>query len=272
MADENKTHCRLIDVEVDNRLNVRDARLSQGLEEHLASCRRCNLLYGSLTTETPAADVSREAEHRIVRMINTTLTPVSRLPSTPTLLIQVFALFVVSAVVVLRRMKMVGLNAMTRPQLIGTTSFLLIGLLITSQSLLAQIKPGSLHRISASKTLGFLGIGFASVILMLFPFTASAEFIPRSLRCLGTGLSLAVPASLVLTYVLRRGAPMNLRSAGATAGAIGGWLGLTVLQYSCDLQNAGHLLLGHGGVVLVSALAGFTVGEFVSRAQQHPRF
>jgi hypothetical protein len=40
---------------------------------------------------------------------------------------------------------------------------------------------------------------------------------------------------------------------------------MTVLQYTCDLQNIGHLLVWHGGVLVTSTLAGVLVGEGLDR-------
>ena len=46
---------------------------------------------------------------------------------------------------------------------------------------------------------------------------------------------------------------------GASLGAIGGLLGASVLQFTCNRQDAVHLLVWHGGVVIVSLLLGVLV-------------
>jgi hypothetical protein len=53
-------------------------------------------------------------------------------------------------------------------------------------------------------------------------------------------------------------------------GAIAGLLAVTVLQYTCDLQDIGHLLILHGAVLVLSTLAGALVGDCFSRFG--PRF
>jgi hypothetical protein len=53
-------------------------------------------------------------------------------------------------------------------------------------------------------------------------------------------------------------------------GAVAGLLAVTVLQYTCDLQQVGHLLVWHGGVLVLSTLAGSLVGDCVGRFG--PRF
>jgi len=43
-----------------------------------------------------------------------------------------------------------------------------------------------------------------------------------------------------------------------------------VLQFTCDLQDIGHLLVWHGGVLVLATLAGTLVGDCLSRFG--PRF
>ena len=52
---------------------------------------------------------------------------------------------------------------------------------------------------------------------------------------------------------------------GATLGATAGLLGVTVLQFRCPLQNAPHLLVWHGGVLVVATVAGSAVALLAHR-------
>jgi hypothetical protein len=54
---------------------------------------------------------------------------------------------------------------------------------------------------------------------------------------------------------------------GATLGAIAGLLAVTVLQYTCELQDIGHLLVWHGGVLVLSTLAGALIGDRLRRTE-----
>src|SRR5258708_38829693 len=65
----------------------------------------------------------------------------------------------------------------------------------------------------------------------------------------------------------RRGRSGNRRS-WSTLGAIAGLLGLTVLQFRCLYQNAGHLLVWHGGVLVLSIATGLLVALAVERKQR----
>ncbi|MGH9647372.1 MAG: NrsF family protein, partial [Bryobacteraceae bacterium] len=132
-------------------------------------------------------------------------------------------------------------------------------------SLAWQMTPGSLRRIPEWASVGILATGLLIGMVLLFPWTMPDAFAVRGLRCLRAGLILAVPASLVFGFLVRRGAPLGPRSMGGTLGAIAGLLGVTMLQYTCDLQNIGHLVVWHGGVLVLSTLAGALIGDCLGR-------
>jgi hypothetical protein len=50
------------------------------------------------------------------------------------------------------------------------------------------------------------------------------------------------------------------RVTGATAGALAGLSGLTVLEIFCPNLNAYHILVWHMGAVLASAVGGMAIG------------
>ena len=65
----------------------------------------------------------------------------------------------------------------------------------------------------------------------------------------------------VLALLVVRGAPLSCGVLGASLGAISGLLAVTVLQFSCSDQHAGHILLWHGAVLLISVCAGYLLGR-----------
>jgi len=136
---------------------------------------------------------------------------------------------------------------MGRVQLVWVSAFLLVGLALLALSLARQMRPGSAWPISQWWLLALVTGGFGAAGAALFPWGISGDFVGRGWECLRSGLLLAVPAALVSGYLLSRGAALDLNRTGAAAGAIG-WLGLTVLQYTCDLQKAAHLLVWHFGL------------------------
>ena len=70
---------------------------------------------------------------------------------------------------------------------------------------------------------------------------------------------MAAPSTLLFWLLVRRGHTLASGMLGASLGAIGGLLGAFVLQFTCNRQDAVHLLVWHGGVVIVSLLLGVLV-------------
>ena len=173
------------------------------------------------------------------------------------------AFFLIAAAVT-SMMKVAGIEAMNLPQLIGISLILALGVALLSLSLAWQMKPGSLQRIPARAAIGILAAGLAAGIVLLFPWRTPEAFLVRGWHCLRAGLALAVPAALVFAFLARRGARLSLGMLGGTLGAIAGLLGVTVLQFTCALQDIGHLLVWHGGVLVISTLAGALIGRSVS--------
>lgn len=260
-----KTDCKLIDAELDRQFAGRGSQLSPEVLRHLDECERCRTLYSYLAQELPADTVPGEVEHQIVGTIQGSLKPVFRLRSNAAIAAQLMIVFLLISAAVISRMKVAGFEVMSLPQLIGISTIFSSGVVLLALSLAWQMRPGSLRRIPEWASAGILAAGLLVGIVLLFPWKAPDAFVVRGWRCLRTGLVLAVPVSLVFWSLVRRGAPLNLRSLGGTVGAIAGLLAVTVLQYTCDLQNVGHLLVWHGGVLVVSTLAGALIGDRISR-------
>ena len=260
-----KTDCKLVDAELDRQFAGRGSQLSLEVHRHLNECERCRALYNYLAEEYPANTVSREVEQQIVQTIQGSLKPISRLRSTAAMTAEFVIVFLLIFAAVISRMIVVGFEVMNLPQLIGISTILSFGVVLLALSLAWQIRPGSLRRIPEWALVAILGAGLLVGILSLFPWKTPDAFVVRGIRCLRAGLVLAAPVALVFLFLVRRGAPLGLRSLGGTLGAIAGLLAVTVLQYTCDLQDIGHLLVWHGGVLILSTLAGALVGDCLSR-------
>jgi Negative regulator of sigma F len=264
MLAELKTDCKVVDAELDRHLTERAPQLSPQAQKHLDECERCRKLYNDLSEALPLGSVRLEVEHRIIHTIQSSLKPVSRLRSSSMIVAQLMIAFFLISTAVTSMMQVTGIEAMNLPQLIGMSLILTLGVALLSLSLAWQMKPGSLQRIPARAAMGILAAGLVAGIAILFPWRTPEAFLVRGWHCMRAGLALAVPAALVFGFLVRRGAPLSLGMLGGTLGAIAGLLAVTVLQFTCNLQDLGHLLVWHGGVLVISTLAGWLIGRSVS--------
>ena len=106
--------------------------------------------------------------------------------------------------------------------------------------------------------------------MLLFPWDVGASSVSQGRACLGAGLTLAVPAALASFLLGRRGAVLNRVMAGATIGAMSGLFGVSVLQFHCPILEASHIVIWHGGVLLIAIAAGAAIGYAMTYFQRRP--
>jgi hypothetical protein len=264
-----KTDCKLIDAELDRRFAGGAPEVSLRVQTHLDECERCRKLHSYLFEGIASpGSVPRELQRRIVLTIRESLKPVMRLRSTSMIVAQLMLAFLLISAALTSMMKIAGIDVMDPRQLIGISLILTLGVTVLSLSLAWQMKPGSLHRIPARAALGILAAGLVVGILILFRWKTPEAFLARGWHCLRAGLAMAVPAAPVFGFLVRRGAPLSFGTLGATLGATAGLLAVTVLQFTCSLQDLGHLLVWHGGVLAISTFSGWLIGRSVSRLSE----
>lgn len=261
MPAEIRMDCTTVDAELDRRFGGQSQPLSPQARQHLDECERCWKLYQYLEERPPRSAVSPEVQRQIAENIKESLRPVSRLRSTPVLAAQLLIVFVLLAAAVTSMMKVVGIEAMSPGQLAGISAIFALGGVLLCRSLAWQMTPGSMQRIPALAAVMILGAGLLAGFLFLFPWRTPEAFLTRGWHCLRAGLALAVPAVALFSLLVRRGAPLSLTTLGATLGAIAGLLSVTVLQFTCNLQDIAHLLVWHAGVLVISTTMGALIGR-----------
>ena len=264
-----KIDCKSVDAELDRQFGGPVQPLSPLARQHLDECERCTKLYQYLTQTAPAFAVSPELQRRISENAKKSLKPVSRLRSTSVRAAQLLIVFVLLAAAVTSIMKILGIEAMSPGQLAGISAVLALGVVLLSRSLAWQMTPGSLQRIPAWAAVAILGAGLLVGTIVLFPWQTPEAFVERGWHCLRTGLALAVPAAILFWLLVRRGAFLNLTTLGATLGAIAGLLSVTVLQFTCNMQEIAHLLVWHGGVLAISTVVGALIGRSVGHLRRN---
>ena len=92
------------------------------------------------------------------------------------------------------------------------------------------------------------------------------------LACLKNGLTYAIPGGLLFWLLVRRGAILFPKLIGAAVGGLAGLIGLSVLEMNCPNLDVYHILVWHGGVVVISSAAGALLGatvEYIDRLRSH---
>lgn len=268
MAADISTDCKVIDAELDRGFAAGtpgepSLTLSPQALEHLRNCDRCRLLYQWFTQGAPPLESSPAVYEKIQNHLKRSLTPVSPQPALPVLATQFLVVFLLFASPAIGMLGTAGLHEMRLIQLIGIGSVLVFGAALLSLSLAWQMTPGSLHRVPARVAVLTLAAGFLVGIAILFPWHAPEAFLVRGWSCLKAGLLMAIPAALLFWMLVRRGHAMATGALGGTLGAIAGLLGASVLQLTCARQDASHLLVWHGGVLVVSIGLGMLIAQVV---------
>jgi hypothetical protein len=116
--------------------------------------------------------------------------------------------------------------------------------------------------------LTFLAVGLAGVVtLVVRPSAAWGRMI------LGTQWAMcsfciplfAIPPFAALIWALRRGAPTNLKRAGAVAGLVAGALGAVAYAFHCPDDSIPFIALWYGAMVGLCALMGALFGPRLLR-------
>jgi hypothetical protein len=197
---------------------------------------------------------------RIADSIEPTLQPIRPLPPKWVLATGLALIGAVVAVIGAARAGFQGFEALGLAARVAIFGTLLILGCTAAAAVVDEWIPGSRRRLSAGGLLAMVCIALVAVFALLFHDYASARFVSAGLKCLGTGLLLAVPAALLGVWWLRRGWPVNAVSAGLVAGVLAGLTGVTMLELHCENFQALHILVWHTLVVPVSGAIGALLG------------
>lgn len=218
----------------------------------------------------PAPELSPELHRKISGALAASLQPVKPMPASRVLAGQFAAIFLVFAAALIAMMGVTGFRTLDAWQALGILVILAVGVSLLSVVLAWQIRPGSEQKIPAKIAWACFGVGFLSGAALLFPWRGAEAFVSRGWPCLLAGSAVAIPGGVLFWLLTRRGVPLSAGAFGGTLGAIAGVLGLTVLQFRCLYQNAAHLLIWHGGVLVLSITAGVLAALAIERKRRDP--
>lgn len=258
--------CRGIDDVISAR--TKDSALPPEAAEHIAICERCRGLMRMLAETPEILPPSGTQVARIATRLIETLKPVRPLPSSRVLLCAVGVIFLAAAGVGALRLGVNGLSALSVDQKIAIFSTLTGGVLLLGLSIVRQMVPGSRHRLSPVGLPAVVLLSLALVIAVSLHPREERSFVATGIICLKNGLAYSVPAALLLWMLLRRGAVLFPKLAGAAAGGLAGLVGLSVLEVNCANVNVFHVLIWHWGVVLIGSLAGLAFGALAEQVER----
>jgi hypothetical protein len=244
------------------------AHLPAYAQEHLLVCERCQALVRALdtsrSTETPAPEMLRQLE----RDLAADLQPVRPLAPRPYFLAAFATVFVLIVAIGVYRLGAFAISVVSPVQAIATLCALAASASVLTYSLVQQMVPGGRHRIAPNFVPPAVIILLVIVMASIFQFQHEQNFWRNGWACLRAGTPFGLLAALPFWLLLRRGAILSPRVAGAAAGLLAGLVGTSALEIHCPILDAPHILIWHLGVALLGAVIGFAAGvasEMVGR-------
>jgi hypothetical protein len=203
-------------------------------------------------------EASAEAEQRIAGRLLESLRPVTPLPSRTTLVAAFLAIFAAVTALLFAFVGTRGAENMTVLQLAGVLGAILAAAGLASFSLSGEMTPGQRRFVRP----GVMTAGILFVLLaLIFGLFPSTEVGTQGWHCFFSGFVCSIPAVLLVLWVVRKGAPLAYGTVGATAGLLGGLVGMAAIHVGCSLLNAPHMAAGHLTIPLAGAIVGYLAGR-----------
>ena len=262
--------CRDMDAVIDAR--VAGGALPPEAATHVAGCDRCRRLLGALDAAGGSPAPSPERMRQIQASLVEDLQPVKPLASTATVLSALAISFVLVSAAGVLQLHAYGWHVLGAGQKLVVFACLALGAAVLALSAIGQMRPGSRFAVSPAWLPAGALLLLAAAMAAVFEPRPEAAFAVRGVRCLRAGLIYTAPGGLLSWFWLRRGAALDARLMGATAGAFAALMGVTVLEIHCPNLNLNHILVWHLGVLVSAALAGAAVGSVVAVLRRRPRY
>lgn len=231
---------------------------------HLESCERCAELQVLMDDSLPAdfPDVLRQ---RIEAVILSNLRPVLPLPGASRVTV---TLLLCSLIVITAADWRLGIAGwLARNSLQASVDLSLLGLALAGLAnvLARQMMPGSRLHVSAWFFLAAPLLALLGADILLFGYRWNPQFLPLALSCWEIGVVCAAVSAPLFWLSLRRGLSLSPVTHGATAGLLGGLVGVTVLEIHCPYLDRLHISAGHLGAAVTSTLVGAAWGGLQNR-------
>jgi hypothetical protein len=238
--------------------------LMPSVRAHIEECKSCQEFARIL--ELPSADVQVDSSQidRLQKMIVGDLRPVRPLLPLWVFLSAFALIFVGLSCLGVFYLGPYGWFMLMPGQKIAVFATLAASAALLAFSLARHMVPGQKSPLRP----GLLPIGLfvllCLVVASVFQVRVDPHFLRSGEACLKAGIPYAIPAAFLFWLILRRGAILSPRVAGAITGMLAGLVSTTVLEVHCPNLNVWHILIWHVGF----ALLGLVTGVLVAMAGQ----
>jgi Negative regulator of sigma F len=225
---------------------------------HAESCARCQNLMGLEfgASSGPTQPSFSAAPSGVAQAVLEDLRPVTPLPGNAALTLILIAVVVVTMALLLAIIGAQGFPVMSNFQRIAFGSVLIAMLFVTAVGYVKRLVPGSLLTIPVQPALAVLTTIFAALVAWQFHRTYDIPMGAANLQCYEDGVVGAGLTFLAGWWSGRRGFLKGNRAAIETLCLLSAATALFMLTIHCPLQNARHVLIGHGGAFLTAIGAG----------------
>jgi hypothetical protein len=241
------------------------ARLPLDAQEHLRSCKQCQEIVHALNAPVPSGEPSPVTLGQIEQRLIADLRVVRPVMTASNVFVAFGAIFISVVSIAVYRLGALAITVMSPLQTSAMLAATAINTGLLINSLIHQMVPGSLHRISPRLLPVAILISLMVAIAVLFQFQHDPDFWSRAWECLRAGTPIGFLAAVPFWLMLRRGAILSPTMTGAATGLLSGLVGTSVLEIHCPNLDAWHILVSHLGVAVLCSMAGLTLGRGAER-------
>jgi hypothetical protein len=206
----------------------------------------------------------------IRNQIASSLHPVTPLPSDWSLIAWLTAGFIGLGVLCALPIGVKGFHAMKNTQRLFDYLAILSCAAVLARTLTGEIIPASRRRVGAGPVITAVFAVTTAITVVLFPDETTGGFFRSGIPCLAIGSLCALPASVLIGLIMRRGMLTDTLAGVLTAAALSGTLGVFVLALHCPILSAAHILTWHLGVTALCLGAGVLVARKVEYSLTGP--